>query len=378
MDYETSRQSYIEYVNKCRNIIKNSIYDRNDIDNLNLNGNEKDLDATIKKHRLKMIDIKLDHTMRMIEQIIQINSLLEINVELSLVTQLAILYHDIGRMRQSTWSNSFGDIVYQKKNQPYKNHGEDGLDIFNHEDFNIDEQYIPIIGETILHHQDHHTKPNLNHKYTSNLSQIDISKIATGKKELNNAEWEVASLIVQLVADIDKSDILYQHLSEDFDMIREYIYDYSLDSLEEISLNWGVSKEEIIEYNEIDSTHYEPRKLRIPIENMPLSKLEVPNYMKQMFYNNNWPELPVLVQDKHWHFISILWWRLSYFLNQITFSSTLANIEESKLLEQIYEKIPERFKPLVFEAFEYAKEIFVKKTLEVNKGKIYIYRKNKP
>jgi hypothetical protein len=160
-------------------------------------------------------------------------------------------------------------------------------------------------------------------------------------------------------------------------MIREYIYDYSLDSLEEISLNWGVSKEEIIEYNKIDSTHYEPRKLRIPIENMPLSKLEVPYYMKEMFYDNNWPELSILVQDKHWNFITILWWRLSYFLNQITFSSTLVNIEENNLLEQIYEKIPDRFKPLVFEAFEYAKEIFIKRTVIENENHIYIQKKIK-
>ena len=53
--------------------------------------------------------------------------------------------------------------------------------------------------------------------------------------------------------------------------------------------------------------------------------------MKEMFYNNSWPELKVLIQDENWNFICILWWRLSHFLNQISFSSTLINIEESKL-----------------------------------------------
>lgn len=372
MDYESTQNSYIAYVNKCREIIRTSLYDKNDIDNLNLNGNESDIDIIVKKHRLKMIDIKLEHTMRMIEQVVKINSMLGINIDLCLVTQIAILYHDIGRMRQATWSNSFGDVVYKKKNKPFKNHGEDGYDIFMYEYFNVDAKYVPIIGQTILHHQDHHVEPNLNYKYMGNLSKIDISEIATGNEELNSAEWQVASLIVQLVADIDKSDILYQHLSDDFDMIRDYIYDYSLISLDELSIKWGVSKEEIIKCNDIDPASYEPRKVRIPVENMPLSKLEVPDYMKEMFYNNDWPELPILVQDKRWNFISILWWRLSYFLNQITFFSTLENIEESRLLEQIYEKIPEKFKPLVIEAFEYAKEVFVRRTLIANKGKVYI------
>ena len=94
--------------------------------------------------------------------------------------------------------------------------------------------------------------------------------------------------------------------------------------------------------------------------------------MKDMFYNDSWPELRILVQDKNWNFISILWWRLSHFLNQISFSSTLINIEESKLLEQIYELIPDRLKPLVSEAFEYAKDVFVEGRIEKNKGNIYL------
>ena len=105
---------------------------------------------------------------------------------------------------------------------------------------------------------------------------------------------------------------------------------------------------------------------------MEIDKLEVPKYMRDMFYNNSWPELRILVQDKNWNFISILWWRLSHFLGEISFSSTLINIEASKLLEQIYELIPDRFKPLVEEAFIYSKEVLVLGKIEKNKGNIYL------
>ena len=63
---------------------------------------------------------------------------------------------------------------------------------------------------------------------------------------------------------------------------------------------------------------------------------------------------------------------LRYFLNEISFNSTLISIEETKLLEKIYEKIPEDIKPLVEEAFTYAKEIFLEKRIKDNEGKIYL------
>ena len=372
MYYYKTYESFIEFVNGCRFMIKNTFFTDKDLDNLNVSSNDKDIDLIVRKHRLKMIDIKFNHTMRMIEQIVKINQNLGFKADLGLVIKVAVLYHDIGRMRQSTWSNTFGDSVYKRLNRPFNNHGEEGYDIFINNDFNIIDRYVPIIAETILHHQDHYIIPRLNYKFDGSLDMINIDDIVTGNYQLNDSEWRIVSLIVQLVADIDKTDILYQHLTEDFDMIRDYVFDNSMNSLDDISLYWGVSKREIIEYNKIDEPNYKPRKIRIPIKNMSLDKIEVPKYMKDMFYNDSWPELGVLVQDNNWNFISILWWRLSHFLNQISFNSTLINIEESKLLEQMYEMFPDKLKPLVFEAFEYAKEVLILGRIEKNKGNIYL------
>ena len=94
--------------------------------------------------------------------------------------------------------------------------------------------------------------------------------------------------------------------------------------------------------------------------------------MKKMFYDNSWPPLKELVTDNNWNFITILWWRLSHFLNAISFTSTLINIHENKLLEDIYNKIPDKIKPLVKEAFEYSKEVLVENKINKNKGNIYL------
>lgn len=372
MKYNGAYKSYMDYTNVCRTIIRNTLFTSDDTFNLNIVNDELGIGEIIKKHRLKMIDIKVDHTMRMVEQVVKINENLGLKINLGLVIKVATLYHDIGRMRQATWSNTFADSIYKKNNSPFNNHGEDGYDIFLNNDFNIDEKYIPIIGQAIKHHQDVHTQPKLQYRYDIDLSDINIDDIVTGNFFLNEAEWQVTSLIVQLVADIDKTDILYQHLSDDFDMIRDYVNDRSMDSLDKISKYWCVSEKEIADYNNIDPNNYEPRVIRIPIKNMDLNRLIVPSYMKEMFYNNSWLELKELVKDRNWNFVTILWWRLSHFLNQISFNSVLVNIEESKLLDQIYEKIPDELKFLVEEAFAYARNELIENRIKDNRGNIYI------
>ena len=375
MEYNDIYNLYMNYADKCKKMIRDTFFTMEDTDGISMKHYEGDsVSDIVKMHRLKMIDIKLEHTMRMIEQAIMINVKLGIEINLDLVIRVAVLYHDIGRIKQATWANTYSDSIYKRMNRPYNNHGEEGYNIFINNDFGVDEKYIPIIAETILHHQNHHTQSKLNYRFDKGLENLRIDDVVTGNVLLNDAEWEIASLIVQLVADIDKCDILYQHLSDDFDMIRDYVYDRSNDSLDIVSTRWGVSKSEIIEFNKIDEANYEGRKVKVPIENMPLEKLEVPEYMKKMFYDNSWIELNELIEDDRWHFISILWWRISHFLNQISFTSILVNVEESKLLERIYEKVPVRLRPLVDEAFEYAKEVFVCDRIKQNEGKIYLKR----
>lgn len=373
MEYDKISKSFAEFTNQCRSLILSKEFTIDDAFGLNVYNNDNiSISDKIKNQRLKMINIKFDHTMRMVEQVIKINENLGFKIDLALVIKVAVLFHDVGRMRQATWSNVFADGIYRRMSSQFNNHGEDGYDIFLNNDFNVDDKYVPVIGETIKHHQDLHMFPILQYRYDTDLSKINIDDIITGKFNLNEAEWQITSLIVQLVADLDKTDILYQQLSDDSDMIREFVNDSSMNSLDEIAKYWCVSKEEIIEYNNIDVNRYEPRMIRIPIANMDLNRLIVPNYMKEMFYNNSWLELKELIQDKNWNFITILWWRISHFLNEISFYSVLINIEESKLLDHIYEKIPDELKFLVEEAFAYARDVLIYRRIKENEGNIYL------
>ena len=131
MEYNKIYRSFTDYTNGCRDEIRSKEYTIDDAWGLNISkSDELGISEIVKKQRLKMIDIKVDHTMRMVEQIIKVNESLGIKINLALVTKIAILYHDIGRMRQATWSNTFGDSIYRDMNSPFNNHGEDGCDIF--------------------------------------------------------------------------------------------------------------------------------------------------------------------------------------------------------------------------------------------------------
>lgn len=374
MEYKIVEQKFHQYSDRCKEIIKNTFFKEEDLEGIEFHNNI-DFNNIIKQHRIHMIDIKLEHTMRMIEQIININEVLGLKFDFQLVMKVAVLYHDIGRFKQATWSNTYKDIIYQEKNKPFIHHGDEGRHIFLNNNFEIDKQYIPIIGESIMHHVDIHKTSKLQYRFDSDITKININNIATGKINLNEAELQVASLITQLVADIDKTDILYQHLTDDFEMIKDYVYDHSIDSLDNIAKKWGIDKKEIIKYNQIQEDTHNNTPIKIPIKNIEIAKLAVPQYMKEMFFNNNWIELKELQKDPNWNFISILWWRLSQFLNNINFYSVLVTIEETKLLEQIENKIPKKYKPLVEEAFIYAKEVLVHQTIQKNQNNIYIKRK---
>ncbi len=63
------------------------------------------------------------------------------------------------------------------------------------------------------------------------------------------------------------------------------------------------------------------------------------------------------MKRRDYTFIMGMWWRLSHFLNSIYFVSNLEVLELNNLLEGIYNNFPDKYKPLVIDAFVYAKQI---------------------
>ena len=363
-----------------------------------------------------MIKIKVDHTMRMIEKNMQINEALGMKFDLKTVTEIAILLHDIGRFEQATWTGNYRDTEFTDKkrrvidlyrakfgiimpskslseidlNSIIQNHGENGYHIFNQNHFEVDEQYVPIIGESILHHVNINQAPHLQHRFNNlnEISSIDIHKIATGKSELNDAEKEAVSLITQLVADIDKADILYQYLTGEIELDKKVEKDISGESLDKIAIKWGIPKSEILESNETTEAEYNAmtnKSIKIPLKNVDPRKLEVSKEFKKMFYafcNNTdpnsevakeWSNLPILMKKEfpEWTFVHGLWWRISKFIKDLNFYSTVVSLEESNLLERILKETPDKYKALIKEPIDHAIRKLIPDIKESSTNKLY-------
>jgi len=113
----------------------------------------------------------------------------------------------------------------------------------------------------------------------------------------------------------------------------------------------------------------------IPTEYINPEKLTVPSDIKESFFSKDFLNLKELQSRRDWTFITGMWWRLSHFLNNINFVANLEVLEEKNLLEYIYNMYPQEYKPLVAEAFEFAKEELLIKPLKEKKGKIYVKEK---
>lgn len=354
--YEESLDSFNEYINKCREIILNTFFTRDDytrdVKGVNSNSLDKDVDDAIRKHRMELINIKIDHTMRMIKQIIEINKVLDIDFDFGLVIKDAVLFHDIGRFGQAVRGNSFGDKAFYNDGKSvlsggFINHGYEGANTFLNEPFAVDDKYKYIISESIKHHvmpENAISEEDIDLMKKVDFSSLNIENVVTGNRYLNSSEYLVFSLITQLVADIDKIDILYQCLNATFDngmLVRNFVLDKSKKSLSDIASYWGISKEDILEFNsDISEGKYENDRvtLKIPVSKLDVSKLKVSSDIIDMLKNNSWPSLAELQCRDDWNFISIFIWRIGKFLNDINFTSVLVTVQELELLEGLKRK----------------------------------------
>lgn len=363
INYNKSLEAFDEYVNICKQEIKNTFFSNDEFKN------EK-----IRNHRNEMIEIKINHTMRIVNDVTKMCENLGINVDFIKLVKVSALLHDIARFNQAVWADSFVDKRCDKFNG--MSHAEYGYQILyvnkRIKDFYVPNNYQFAVSQTVKFHQVPVLTGDLNLKL-NNVDDLDIS-VLTGLENLKEEEKLIVSVLVQMVKDVDMLDILYQHLTGEFPVIRPSIaYDVDGESLTNISKNWGISEKEILEYNELKEFDINGLKvINIPVINMDLNKLIVPRDIQDKFFKNERMDLKELQQRKDWTFIIGMWWRLNHFLNNINFTSNLELIKQNGLLDEILNQYPEKYRFLVKPAFDFAKKVLIEKRLADNIGNIYI------
>lgn len=388
--YEENEQILETYIEECRNRIKNTFFTdeeikqgvsiKRDLVNQGVLTNDIKIEDAIKTHRNNLIDIKLNHTMRVVKDVTKMAEKMDLDIDFTKVLKVSALLHDIARFDQATWANSFQDRECKQFNGMY--HADFGYHILyvnkRINDFKIPENFKFAVMQPVKYHQIPNVTGDLALKFT-NKNELDVNKILTGSENLNEAEKIIVATLVQMVKDVDMLDILYQHLTNEFPVTRPYVtYDIENSNIKEISKYWGVSEKEILEYNGLTESFIEGKKsIKVPASSIEPSKLEIPEDIKKMFFANIDMNLKELQARNDYTFITGMWWRLNHFLNNINFVSNLEVIEENKLLDNIFATYPDVYKKLVEPAFTFAKEVLIKKTIKLNQDNIYVNERPK-
>ena len=174
----------------------------------------------------------------------------------------------------------------------------------------------------------------------------------------------------------DSNGILYQRIINEYPLFtKRMVFNVNGMTIEEISKLTGVSIEEIKKLNNLETENLNTKKILLPFDKVDPSILEVPQKIKDKFFkkaymqeNEDW-DLSTMQNDPSYNYNSItaMWWTIGQFLGTINFTSTLQTMQQEKILEQIYNLYPDKYKYLVKEMFEFAQEELLTKRIEQNK-----------
>lgn len=379
--YNENQELFRKYILDCKKVldalilseeeIKQGYYIYQNLLKANLTDDLISVSDAIKMHRLKMIDVKQNHTFRVVEDTKKVCEKIGVCDEFVTLAKLSALFHDVARFPQAVTSNTFFDRDCKLFNG--LSHAEYGYKMLYEnrmiENYNIPKEYYYAIALAVFNHQ----KSNILRIPFNNIDELD-PKLLTGNVSLTNEEFILISTLVQLIRDVDKIDILYQHLTGDYPVINPSIK-CRVDgrTLDEICKKYNIDKKIVREYNNLISDDISNlTAINIPSSYVDLYTLIVPDDIKDSFFKNENIDLRELQKRDDYTFIIGMWWRLNHFLNDINFVANLEILKESNALDKIYSEFPLRYRFLVTEAFEFAKKEILDKKIEENKGKVFV------
>ena len=310
MNNKQIEQEFNEYVLWCREAIKSLIENPRlkDTTILGTSPIKKELsarglitpDATdieaISAKRQELIDVKVNHTARVVEDIIRVSNKIGLSVD---------AYGE--QYRDQSKRLMYEGTPYQELMTPLnvKNHSEAGFELLTKKGkikaLAENKRFLKVISHAILHHQDSNLVGELNpsnNRIDESIIGRDVSSILTESDTFNEAETRIYSILTQLIKDVDCIDILYQHLTGEFPVLRPVTrFNKALRSrdgkevlemmsLEEFANRWGFSVEEVLEFNGMTREQAESAlQLDLPTRKIDPSLLVMPEDLKMRFLN---------------------------------------------------------------------------------------------
>ena len=194
--YEENEKNLNIYIESCRQKIKNMFFTEEELKNSEfvksnlvasnqISQNTSLMDA-IKIHRNNMIDIKLNHTMRVVKDVTRMSQKMNLNIDFEKVLKVSALLHDIARFEQAVYSNNFNDNECKQFNGMY--HAEAGYHMLyvnkKFKDFDIPHNYKYAISQVVKYHQIPKVTGDLALLF-NNPKQLNVNYL-TGNESLND------------------------------------------------------------------------------------------------------------------------------------------------------------------------------------------------
>ena len=403
MENNRIENEFNNYVAWCREAIK-SLTENPKLKNITMSGapsikkelidrglvspNISDAEAIANK-RQELIDIKVNHTSRVVEDILRVSQKIGLSVDFKKIVEVVARLHDIGRFEYAVWNDAYGEkYIDQSGRNIYegtefaefatpieaKNHSEAGVHLLKNgkiPTLNENPEIAKVVIEAVRHHQDAVMSGELNpnqNRIDERLISGDILSLLTASNGFNEAETQIYAVLTQLIKDVDCIDILYQHLTGEFPVLRPVTrFNKALRSrdgkevlemmpLEIFAKKWGFSVEEVLEFNGMTREQAEASlQLDLPTRKIDSTLLVMPDDLKEKFFNLERIDLQEINKRYDYNPIVGMWWRLLQFLGQLSFTSNLSVIKENELLDKIYQQYPPEYHANLSEAFEFAK-----------------------
>lgn len=208
---------------------------------------------------------------------------------------------------------------------------------------------------------------------TNDFVNITPEQFLTGSYNFNEVEQKIISLLLQMVRDIDKIDILYQRSIGEIASVPEILKVKNIGTINLLKL-WGITIDDLKLLNSQDEIeHSDILKLRVI--DIPIEKLFVSDNLKNKIYMGEEINLKALQETPNYSFITAIWWSIYTFLSDINFVSNLESIKDNEILERIYQRYPSKYRILIDEIFNYAKDILINETIFKNKNSIYVRKR---
>lgn len=332
-------------------------------------------DKKIADQVIGMLNNKFDHTKNVVSFVVKLANKLALNIDFEKIVAASGLFHDIGRFNQALKFRSFNDSQVFRNNE---NHGDYGFNLLTTEclEMEIFHKIVPeknraAVATTVKLHQRDILPHNFNQHISEELRKTELDSILTGSYEFNDLEEQIVSIMLQMVRDVDRIDILNQRANGSINSISDNIYLNNTGNVSSLAKRWGV-KESVIYDNNDQERLSGNSQIVIPREYIPIEKLfvnkDLINKMRK-FENIN---LRDLQQQEDYTFITALWWSIYTFLKDMNFVGDLKIVKELDLLDQIYNRYPIEYRPLIDEIFTFANNVLIDEQISINKKDIYV------